>query len=193
MTNQILKTGLGLVLFTIVCIGLVQLIQQQTKDIIAKNIAQVRLDKLMELVPNYDNDILTDSITKSISLYNSNQVITIYLAKQQSKTIAYLIEHTYPLGYSGDIVLLTAIKPDGELIGVRVINHRETPGLGDGIDKNKSSWILQFQAFLHQQKVWQVKQAGGDFDALSGATISSEAVIRAVDKVLLNFKALLVH
>lgn len=99
---------------------------------------------------------------------------------------------TAPDGYNGDIRLLIGINAAGSILGVRVISHRETPGLGDPIEAEKSDWIHGFkQKSLKtpQSSGWAVKKDGGEFDQFTGATISPRAVVRAVHTTLLYFKA----
>ena len=98
-----------------------------------------------------------------------------------------MLEAIAPDGYSGKIDLLIAIQTNGELAGVRVVAHNETPGLGDYIDIAKSDWIKQFDhASLakYDAQAWQVKKDGGRFDYMSGATITPRAVVKAVHKAL---------
>ena len=97
-----------------------------------------------------------------------------------------------PDGYGGDIHVLVAVKSDGSLAGVRVLAHKETPGLGDLIDEDKSKWIFSFNGLSlgnPPEKQWKVKRDGGSFDQFTGATITPRAVVKAVKKVLVYFKA----
>jgi electron transport complex protein RnfG len=90
-----------------------------------------------------------------------------------------------PDGYNGAINLLVGIAPGGVLTGVRVVSHRETPGLGDAIERSKSDWVDQFVgASLERPQVWAVDKDGGAFDSLTGATVTPRAVIRALHAVL---------
>ncbi|MEZ5582829.1 MAG: RnfABCDGE type electron transport complex subunit G [Candidatus Competibacteraceae bacterium] len=80
-------------------------------------------------------------------------------------------------GYSGDIVLVMGVAPDGKLLGVRVVSHSETPGLGDKLELAKSDWILSFNGrslIDPQPGRWAVKKDRGDFDQWTGATITPE-------------------
>ena len=112
-----------------------------------------------------------------------------YIAKQGKTVVAIVFTVVAPDGYSGPIKLLIGVKPSGEILSVRVIAHQETPGLGDGIDIKKSSWITQFD---HQSLTktsfanWKVKKDGGAFDQLTGATITPRAVVKAI-KTLLGY------
>ncbi len=87
-------------------------------------------------------------------------------------------------GYSGSIELLVGIDADERIIAVGVTKHSETPGLGDKIERGKSAWINQFNGKSLDKSNWNVKKDAGDFDSLSGATISSRAVVKAVEGVL---------
>jgi electron transport complex protein RnfG len=94
-------------------------------------------------------------------------------------------------GYNGNIKLITGVSFDGTLLAVRVLTHQETEGLGDGIDHNKTDWINTFSGFTFENTLpgnWAVKNDGGSFDQLSGATITSRGVINAVRKSLEYYK-----
>jgi len=96
------------------------------------------------------------------------------------------------MGYSGEISIMMGIASDGEILGVRVISHAETPGLGDKIEAAKGDWILGFNGLSlanRTQSQWAVKKDGGEFDQFSGATITPRAVVRAVHNGLEYFNA----
>jgi len=106
--------------------------------------------------------------------------------------VAALMIVTAPDGYNGDIRLLIAIDISGKVLGVRVVSHRETPGLGDPIEIERSDWILSFtqKSLLNPgADGWAVKRDGGEFDQFTGATISPRAVVKTVHNTLLYFKA----
>jgi electron transport complex protein RnfG len=101
-----------------------------------------------------------------------------------------VFEMTVPDGYSGPIRLLVGVDGNGVLLGTRVIAHKETPGLGDKIEKEKSDWILGFKGkSLTDPKLdrWKVKKDGGDFDQFTGATVTPRAVVNGIRRVLLYF------
>ncbi|KAA0441708.1 MAG: RnfABCDGE type electron transport complex subunit G, partial [Candidatus Thioglobus sp.] len=155
------------------------------------NEKQLLIKRLGELVSGYDNDILQDKFSKKITLHGVGQSINIYPAKKNNQIFAYLIEHTYPNGYNGNIRLLTGVDSNNQLLGVRVITHKETPGLGDKVELKKSSWIKQFKGLSLSnlsKKQWQVKPDGGDFAAFTGATITPRAIVAATYQVLELFK-----
>jgi electron transport complex protein RnfG len=192
MIKLILKSGLLLSAFTLVSIFFVSWTQDITKDKIQYNEEQVLIMRLGELITNYDNDILQDKYSKQLTLHGVKQTLNIYPAKRNNKIIAYLIEHTYPYGYSGDIRLLTGVSIDKKLLGVRVITHKETPGLGDKIETRKSSWIEQFSGLSlsnPNKDKWKVKRDGGVFDSFTGATITPRAIVTASYQVLKLFNS----
>jgi electron transport complex protein RnfG len=101
--------------------------------------------------------------------------------------VAAIIETNAPDGYNGNIRMLVGIRVDGSLLGVRVTEHQETPGLGDAIDTRKSNWILQFNNLSLSNPApsnWKVKRDGGAIDQITSATISSRAVTKAVYNTL---------
>lgn len=109
----------------------------------------------------------------------------------------FVFEAAAPDGYAGRIRLLIALGADGALRGVRVIQHKETPGLGDYIepkkDKNKQRpWITQFDGLAPaaiDEREWKVRKDGGRFDSMAGATVTPRAVVKAVRKAVLHVAA----
>jgi len=190
MKNSILKAGVLLLIFTAISVFFVTLTQDTTKEKIKYNEDQLLIKRLGELVLSYDNNILEDKFSKEIKLHGLNQEVGIYPAKRQGKVFAYLVEHTYPNGYNGNIRLLTGFDIKHQLLGVRVITHKETPGLGDKIETRKSDWIKQFAGlslFNPQKSDWKVKRDGGVFDSFTGATITPRAIVSAAYQVLVYF------
>ncbi|MDD0824550.1 electron transport complex subunit RsxG [Mannheimia sp. AT1] len=154
-----------------------------TKGRIDSVMAEQQKKLLEEVVPKtyFDNDLLASC--KAIQLENAPYLNRIYIAKKSEKITAYAIQSTAPDGYSGNIVLLTGIEPNGNVLGVRVLQHQETPGLGDKIETRVSNWILNFsnKLFSLENEVdWKVKKDGGQFDQFTGATITPRAVVNNV-------------
>jgi electron transport complex protein RnfG len=152
------------------------------------------LQQLNEIVPvaSFNNDLLGDKIEiQDETLLRHRSPVPVYRARLDGQPVAVLMIVTAPDGYNGDIRLLTGIDAAGTLLGVRVVSHRETPGLGDPIELEKSDWILGFaQKGLHNTETgaWAVKRDGGQFDQFTGATISPRAVVRTVHNTLLYFE-----
>lgn len=151
------------------------------------------LQQLNEIVPTalYNNDLLADKIEiNDQAFFHHPAPVTVYRARMDGQPVAVMMIVTAPDGYNGDIRLLAGIAASGTIFGVRVISHRETPGLGDPIDKEKSDWILGFnQKSLQDPDAngWAVKKDGGQFDQFTGATISPRAVVGTVHRTLRYF------
>lgn len=184
------KTAMVMIAFTIVGTLSLAIIHQTTEAPISKAEAEVRMGLFAQiLVPElHDNDLLQDEIKLPAGgdLGNRDET-SIYRARLKDKPTAVILEATAPDGYSGDIKLLVAIKADGEIAGVRVLTHKETPGLGDYIDIAHGEWIKQFDGqslVKRNDEAWFVKKDGGQFDFTTGATITPRAVVKAVHKVL---------
>ncbi len=93
-------------------------------------------------------------------------------------------------GYGGPISAMVGIDLQGVVTGVRVLAHRETPGLGDDIELGKSTWILGFNGTslgAPAENAWRVKKDGGHFEGLTGATVTPRAVVRQVHSALRYF------
>jgi electron transport complex protein RnfG len=191
--RSVLNAAAVLGLFAVIGIGLVALVHDGTEARIAANERAVLLRTLETLVPaaSFDNDILADTITARLSALGTGQAVTVYRARRHGQPVAAVLSPVAPDGYNGAIKLLVAIQADGTLAGVRVIGHRETPGLGDFIDADKSGWILGFDGrSLNDppESRWKVKRDGGDFDQFTGATITPRAVVKAVYTTLVFFE-----
>jgi len=182
-----------LFLFAVIGSGMVAFTYDGTAQRIADNKRQALLNSLNELVPTdrYNNDIFHDTIqVRSSELLGSADPVTVYRARLDGWPVAAVLEVIAPDGYSGKIRLLVAINTDGTLAGVRVVEHRETPGLGDAIEAERSPWIVGFngKSIDHPpQDSWKVKRDGGVFDQFTGATITPRAVVKAVKNALLYF------
>ncbi len=180
-------------LFAVVGTGMVSLTYKNTARRIAANHRAALLKTLHELIPSdqYDNDMFSDILRVSnLALLGSNKPINVYRARKAGQPVAVVIESIAPDGYNGNIYLLIAIRYSGRLAGVRVVNHNETPGLGDAIDLSHSDWILSFTGKSLKNlktKNWAVKRDGGSFDQFTGATITPRAVVKAVHNTLIYF------
>ena len=191
--NRILLTAATLTLFAIIGTGLVVLTVNATRVRIAANERATLLARLAILLPtgSFDNDVIGDTLkVRDLQLLGSKQPITVYRARLKGKPVAAVLTPVAPDGYSGDIKLLVGIRYDGTLSGVRVLDHHETPGLGDAIEENRSDWITRFSGLTLEkpgEAGWKVKRDGGSFDQFTGATITPRAVVKAVHRSLLYF------
>lgn len=191
--RTILDAGKGLAVFAMVCGGLVALTFLVTEDKIIENERLALLHNLHELVPKalHDNDLYSDNISIDAPTLNyRGKSITVYRARNQNQPVSAIFSVIAPDGYSGAIKLLVAINIDNTVAGVRVVTHRETPGLGDAIEIQKSNWIKIFDGksfFDPEFTNWKVKKDGGYFDQLTGATITPRAIVDMTKKTLSYF------
>lgn len=168
-----------------------------TKDKIDTVMAAQQRELLLQVIPQdyFNNNLLESAVIPQDK--NLLGIQKIYFAKKDGNVSAYAYETTAPDGYSGDIRLLVGLDPKGEILGVRVIEHHETPGLGDKIELRISNWILNFthqSINEHNLNEWAVKKDGGKFDQFSGATITPRAVVNQTKRsalIMLNNQALL--
>ncbi len=192
--RQSLITAAILLLFALVGTAMVAYTYDSTRERIAENERATLLRKLHRLIPpeSHDNVLLQDTLqVQNQTLLGSAKPVTVYRARMQGEPVALVIEALAPDGYSGTIRLLVGINIDGSLGGVRVVSHRETPGLGDAIEEERSDWILGFTGKSLQEPAlqkWAVKKDGGAFDQLTGATITPRAVVKAVRQALLYYR-----
>ena len=184
-----------MIAFSVVGTMLLAYTNLQTRDPIAASEKLAKLALIEQVLPKtlHDNDLLQDAVKVPAGgdLGNTDETLA-YRARLAGQPSAVVLEAIAPDGYSGNIKLLIAIKTNGEIAGVRVLAHKETPGLGDYIDLAHSNWIkknFDGQSLTKTgDDAWKVKKDGGSFDYMAGATITPRAVVKAVHKALQYFK-----
>ncbi|PCJ87213.1 MAG: electron transport complex subunit RsxG [Thiotrichaceae bacterium] len=192
--KNIFITASLLMLFAVSGAALVGLTFTQTVDDIKYNEKLTLLKKLNTIIPanRYDNDLLLDTLTiQPSSLLNTKEETQVYRARNKGQNVAVVFSSVAPSGYNGPIQLLIGIFENGQIAGVRIIKHRETPGLGDAVSITHSDWILGFNKKSlsnPKKRQWKVKRDGGIFDQFTGATITPRAVVNAVHDALLYFE-----
>lgn len=186
-------TALSLLFFTTIGTTLLAITHDLTGETIAQSEQREKLKLISQIVPrtSYDNDIVQDiHLVPADALLGTQDASPAYIGRRQGKPAIVALEVVAPDGYSGAIKLLLSIHSDGSIGGVRVISHKETPGLGDYIEIAKSNWITQFgdtSLANHTEQDWKVKKDGGQFDSMAGATITPRAVVKAIYKALQYF------
>ena len=149
---------------------------------------------LEQVLPStlHDNILLRDLKTIVETTASGATVATpVYIARKQSAVVGVAFKFIAAGGYSGPITLMMGVDREGAVLGVRVVAHAETPGLGDKIERGKSDWILSFNKRSLENLTperWKVKKDGGDFDQFAGATITPRAVVHGVASGLKFFQ-----
>ncbi|MBW8306610.1 MAG: electron transport complex subunit RsxG [Thiobacillus sp.] len=185
-----LRTGIILFVFALVGTAMLAFTHDRTEPTITRGQLAAKRALLSQVLPAtlYDNDLLaSQQSVPADDLLGTHQPSALWLARRGGEFSGVVLEAVAPDGYSGDIALLIGIDADGNVTGVRVTAHRETPGLGDYIDRAKSAWIDQFAGKSLTNpapKQWKVAKDGGTFDARAGATITPRAVVKAVKGAL---------
>ncbi len=189
------RTAAILFVFVVVFTGLLSGAYLWTKPAIEASAAEEKMKLVNEVLPRgeYDNSLLADGRplppTPELGL---SEPSLLYRARLAGQPVALVFEAVAPDGYAGKIRLIVAVRASGEVAGVRVVQHRETPGLGDYIelkkDKNKARpWITQFAGLALAQVAadeWKVRKDGGRIDYYAGATVTPRAVSKAVLKAV---------
>lgn len=186
------KSSLLLGFYALVSVLLVATVNFITRDQIIENKRLMLQQKWNEVLSSsrYANDLEQAKKIIPAGETGFSGDTDVYLARAKDRTpIAAIFRVTTMEGYSGAITLLVAVNyADTHLTGVRVVEHKETPGLGDKIEVAKDDWILAFKGkFLVDPdiKSWAVKRDGGEFDQFTGATITPRAIVNIVEDVLI--------
>ncbi|PKO38487.1 MAG: electron transport complex subunit RsxG [Betaproteobacteria bacterium HGW-Betaproteobacteria-6] len=189
------RTAATLFVFVAIFTGLLSAAYLWTKPAIEASATEEKMKLVDEVLPRteYDNALLDDTValpaTPELGLKDPT---LLFRARKAGQPVALVFEAVAPDGYAGKVKLIVAIRANGEVAGVRVTQHRETPGLGDYVDprkdKNKARpWITQFNGMSLAKvadKAWKVRKDGGQIDYHAGATVTPRAVSKAVLKAV---------
>ena len=195
MSGGVIRGGVTLAAIAAICTLLVAATYQLTAERIAAN-EQAWLERSLE--PALSGLFFEGSITESkLEIppphdLPGNDTAIVYRVFAEGAPVAALFVVTARDGYAGPIRILVGVGTDGTVTGVRIVEHRETPGLGDRIDQSRSDWVFQFDGHSLGNPVearWLLEVDGGDFDQLTGASVTPRAVIKAIRDTLMYFDA----
>jgi electron transport complex protein RnfG len=187
------QTSLRLLIFTLIGTAALAFTFNLTHDKIAASEEAEKLGLIKQIVPQekFDNPIMQDTLSVAADpLLGNTQATTVYRGRLRGQPSVLVLEAVAPDGYSGKIRFIMALQYDGVISGVRVVKHKETPGLGDYIDAAKTDWIKGFNGVSlanRQDSDWKVKKDGGQFDYMAGATVTPRAMVKAVHKAAQYF------
>jgi len=192
LARDVVITTLLLGVFAAVGTGFVAWVHLATKAKIAENELAMTRARVSELLRglDYENDPVADHTTVGHDRLGGRN-LPVWFARQEDVITGVVLSAIAPNGYSGSIHLLVGIDRDGSVLGVRVTRHRETPGLGDDIEADRSDWILGFRGRSLENppiELWRVRRDGGVFDQFTGATVTPRAVVQAVANALVYFR-----
>lgn len=189
------RTAVTLAVIAAICTALVAATYHLTKDRIAAN-AKALLEQSLQ--PALAGIFYDSGVTESRLVFEpphglpGNDPAIIYRVYADDAPVAALFAVTARDGFSGPIRLLLGVGVDGTISGLRILEHRETPGLGDKISQDRSDWVLQFDGRSLGDPIlarWAIRPDGGDFDQLTGASVTPRAVVKAVRDTLVYFEA----
>lgn len=196
MSDQsIVKTGLTLAMIAAICTALVALTFQATRERIAANEKALLEQSLQPALAGtfYDSGVSESRLVLPPPHgLPGNDPAVIYRVFAGSEPVAALFAVTARDGFSGPIRILIGIGVDGTITGVRILQHRETPGLGDKIESARSDWVFQFDGRSMGDPIatgWAIEVDGGEFDQLTGASVTPRAIIKAIRDTLIYFES----
>lgn len=187
--NQVQRASITLAACVLVAIVALSLTHRFTKERIALTQHLWLTKNLQAVLPTgpYDNDPLLSMHSIEAEALGGKQAVEVYPVYKNQKPYAAVLSLVAPNGYNGAITLLLGLTADGTIIGARVTDHNETPGLGDDLELKRSNWINDFANKSLANTTannWNVRKEGGSFDAFTGATITPRAVVHAIHRAL---------
>lgn len=193
--SAILKNGMTLAAIAAICTAMVALTYRLTADRIVAN-EQALLERSLE--PVLSGLLFDSGVTESKIIIPpphalpGSEAAIIYRVFAEGEPVAALFIVSARDGYAGAIKVLVGVDMRGIVTGVDILEHRETPGLGDRVESSKSDWVRQFAGRSlsdPEQSAWSIKRDGGDFDQLTGASVTPRAIVKAIYETLVYFSA----
>ena len=194
LTKAAVRTALNMLFFAVIGTAILAATFSLTHVLIAQSEESAKLILINQVAPVslYDNDLIKDTqVVSADAQLGTEEDTVVYRGRLLGKPSVVVLQTVAPDGYSGKINMIVAITYNGSVSGVRVVSHKETPGLGDYIDIAKNKWISLFTGTSHErykEDDWKVKKDGGQFDYMAGATITPRAVVKAVHKTVHYFE-----
>jgi len=191
--RRALRSAAVLAVAATLAVGLVAVVNDRARPQIEASRRAEQLRQLMAVLGDvaYDNDPLSDTLrVRDPEYLGTTESLVVHRVRRDGEPVAVLLHAVAPDGYTGALRLLVAVDAQGRLVGVRVLEHRETPGLGDFVEERRTDWIRQFDGRSLEAPPpsrWRVRKDGGEFDQYTGATITSRAVTHAVRDAMAYF------
>jgi electron transport complex protein RnfG len=186
--KQKLKSILPLTIASLICFVALVVVNYFTKEKININKEQAALAVINDVLSvEYDNNLFQDKIDIDVPAYiNNTNKISVYRARLNNQPVAVSLMPVITKGYNGSLSLVIGISYDGKLTGIKILQHNETEGFGDQAHQDNSNWLLGFIGYSLEttENKWAIKKDGGEFDQLSGATITSRSIINILYKTL---------
>ncbi len=186
--NGILRLVLVLTLITAGAGLILSLVESVTREPIAEQRRLATLRALKAVLPPADNSPDEDTVELLIGQDRRGRDLmrTFFRGRQEGELSGIAFKVVAPDGYSGNITVMVGVNPEGTVAGIEILSHNETPGLGDKIERPAFKGI--FVGKNLENADWRVKKDGGEFDQITGATISPRAVVGAVRNGLEFFR-----
>lgn len=197
MQQAIKNSVLAIGFFAVICAAIIAVTQVVTRERIIQNEQEQKARVLYEIIPR---NLIDKSPTESeLLLPDAGQLghlkdtdkagvpVIGYQVQQEGKPKGVILPVISHEGYNGNIYMMVGIWSDGKIAGVRVLSHKETPGLGDKVELKKSDWVLSFNGKSKKGKqdpYWAVKKDGGGFDQFTGATVTPRTIVNSVSSTL---------
>lgn len=183
-----LRVAFAIIVAVLVAGGVLKWLDAATRARIEHNERAWFDAQLQALIPAtlHDNDLLSDRVELSMpNAMGPASTVTVYRARQANRPTAAALHVFTEEGYGGVIELLIAVDYDGAVLGVRVLSHHETPGIGNAFEFPGSTWLQSFAGrSLHNTRAWALRKDGGEFDAFTSASITPRVVVKAVQATL---------
>ena len=184
-TARAILSGLSLAFVASLCVGMILYTSESTEQLREENKANSLNAKINTLLPDEargDNIRLTCYAIKKSKNIGHNQKL--YIASKDLEIKGYIMTYSTSLGYSDPLVMIAGFTPDKKVYKADIYFSQETPGLGDKVDRDHGNFLDQLSGHSLLTANWDVKKNGGDFDFITGSTVTSRATVIATSQAL---------
>lgn len=183
--TRALVAGLLLAAIACVCVSTILITSENTKKIIDKNQSNSIKAQISSLLPKeamQPGTVIECYMIKSDRHIGHNQKL--FISKLDREVLGYVLTYSTALGYSNPLVMIAGFDKNKNVYKADIQFSQETPGLGDKVDRKHGNFLDQFNGKSISDASWDVKKYGGDFDFITGSTVTSRATVIATSEAL---------
>lgn len=162
----------------IISAAAVTYVYQLTLPAVTENMKKAEVEAISDIFGDeFDNNPIAEKT--AVPMKKGIKELNIYPLRKQDMIYAIAVKSYTNKGFGGELEIMTGFYIDGTMAGYKVLNHKETPGLGSKIMENE--FISQFIGLKIEGGKLKLRKEGGQIDGITSATISSKALLDAVN------------
>ena len=172
--------GFTLAFIAALCVFFILSAQRNTSEKITANQNDRMMQVINDLLPSETLSEDTVTVCKLFSHKKIGKNMPFFaITDKNNRPLGYIATYSTSRGYSNPLILIAGLTSDLKIYKVDIQISKETPGIGDKVDRKHGNFLEQFDNQDLKSINWEVKKFGGDFDYITGATVTSRAIVLA--------------